>query len=455
MEWLFLLINKLANFGIGLLFFDTLPFLENQKAEFLIVLIVLSSIGLMLMLKFNNIRHFPVAIKILLQTNYTKQVFKNSISSHKAFWSAISGSVGIGSIAGMCAAVYFGGPGTIFWIMVCGFLVMPMRYAEVYFGHKLRITKDGIITECGPFAYVNYVLRGIKSRSFLLKCFAFLFFIASIGAIALQANPVFNVLVGVDAKNSAKIAINLMLSLFVLYAITGGLKRISAIASKLAVCMSALYVVATVAIIISHYHAIGNTVMLILHNAFNPSAMYGGIVTVMFLAFKRCIVSMEVGFGTTSLLHGRSDRISSHHEACLGMIAPFFGSLVFCALNGLMLVVSGAFTHGHGDIETIRFAFVNLHPLMNYILIIIVAMFGFSTIITWFFYGISAIKEITNRKVIIKLLPYFYTALVFVTALTNFTNLLAFIDFCTLLIVIPNIIVLFILVKKHRQIPES
>lgn len=449
--------NAFSNFGLSLLFFNVIPFWNGQKAEFLIAFIMIASIIFLFWLRFVNVKYFFSSIKILTQKVYPKKEYSNTIDSRQAFWSGVSGVVGVGSITGMCVAVYFGGPGVIFWTIICGFITMPMRYSEVYFGHKLRVIKNDTITDCGPFGYFLSAFEKFKYKAFCLKMLALLFVIASLGAVAFQANPILNVIVGSPAVVSlsqnygytTKIIFNVILSLLTLYIITGGLHRIAAVGSKLAVYMSALYILAVIAILIQHKSNIGNAVSLIMREAFTPSAVYGGIITVMFLAFRRGIISMEVGFGTTSLIHGRSDRVSSHDEAVLGMIAPFFGSLVFCAINGLMLVASGAFTQGDGNIETIRYAFINLHPSMNYILIVIVALFGFTTIITWFFYAISAMREITKNQIVIKILPYFYTFLVFISALANFRTLLLFIDFCTLLITIPNIIVLFILTKRH------
>jgi AGCS family alanine or glycine:cation symporter len=441
----------IGNFGMNLLFFNILFFVDGQKVEFLTAFIVFSSVLLMVWLKFPNIRFFVSSLKMLVCRGYEKVQLKNAINSQKAFWSSIAGCVGVGNITGMCAAVYFGGPGTVFWIMLCGFITMPLRYVEVFFGHKLRTEKNGFITECGPFSYVHYAMNlvGLKSLNWL-KIFAFLFIFAGIGAISIQVNPMVGVIAG-ESNQLLKYITTAILCVIIFYVITGGLRRISAVASKLGVYMSVLYVVAVSVVIIVNKSNLLNAILLILHEAFNIKSIYGGILTVIFLSFRRAIVSTEVGFGTTSLLHGRSDRASSKDEAKLAMVAPFFGNLVFCSLNGLMLVASGAFTHGNGDIETMRFAFVQFHPLMNYVLIVIILLFGFSTIITWFYYANSALKRITDKRIIIKSLPFIYCVLMFISALTTFSTLLLIIDFTTLLITIPNIIALIYLTYRFKK----
>ncbi len=449
------LINNVAQaigeFGMHLLFFDVLFFVDGQKVEFLMAFIVFSSILFMVWLKFPNVKFFASLFKILLCKSYEKVELRNAIGSQKAFWSSIAGCVGVGNITGMCAAVYFGGPGTVFWIMVCGFITMPLRYVEVFFGHKLRTQEDGFITECGPFSYFHHALNlvGLQSSNWL-KIFAFLFIFAGIGALSIQVNPMVSVIAG-TGNQTLKYITTAILCVIIFYVITGGLKRISAVAAKLGVCMSALYVVSVCVVICANKSNLLNAILLIFHEAFNMKSIYGGILTMIFLSFRRAIVSTEVGFGTTSLLHGRSDRSSSKDEAKLAMVAPFFGNLIFCSLNGLMLVASGAFTHGNGDIETMRFAFVQFYPLMNYVLIVIILLFGFSTIITWFYYANSALKRITSKRVIIKTLPFLYCVLMFISALTTFSNLLLIIDFTTLLITIPNIMALIYLTYRFKK----
>lgn len=441
----------IANFGMSILFFNVLFFVESQKAEFLVVFIVLSSAFFMFWLKFPNIRYLASSIKILFGKAYGVEKFKNSITSQRAFWSSIAGCIGIGSIAGMCAAVYIGGPGTVFWMVVCGFIAMPLRYTEVFFGHKLRSINGDVVTECGPFAYTRYTLKSLNWKAGWIKLFAFLFILAGFGAVSVQINPMVNVIVGSDYSLSLKYAVSIAMCIGVLYIIVGGLKRIAVYASNIGVQMCIIYIVVVIAILVFHRHNIPHAVSIIMQEAFNTKSMYGGLITIIFFAARRVIVATEVGFGTTSLLHGRSDRTSSQDEAKLGMIAPFFGSVVFCSLNGLMLVASGVYTSGNGTIEMMRLAFVSLHPAMNYLLMVMVFLFGFSTIITWFYYANSALKEITHNKAAVKIMPYFYCFTMFVSALMTFSTLLTLIDIGTMLVTIPNILALFYLTYRYKK----
>lgn len=454
MEMIDAVLQAVGNVGVDILFFNIIFFIPGQKIELLIALITITSLIFTVWLKFPNIRRIFTGIKLLYSKKYEFTNEKNAITSSKAFWSTLSGIVGVGNIAGMSAAVYIGGPGTVFWILVCGFIAMPLRYIEVFFGHKLRIVENGEIKACGPFAYIGYTAEQIKNtffRTLLIKFFPFALILASFGAIAFQANPMVNSIAGSNPTGMAKMIIAFIIALSVLYITTGGLQRIVGITAKLGFYMSALYIVSVIAIIGIHWHNIPSALHLIMDEAFNVQSAYGGILTIIFFSFRRAVIASEIGFGTGALLHGMSCRKSSSDEATVGMLAPFFGSLIFCSLNGLMLVAANAHSIGDGGTETIRATFMTLHPLMNYVLITIILMFGLSTIIVWFYYAQSAFQKLLGSDSFAKILPYVYCVLVFITGLTTFRTLLTVVDLLTLVIVIPNIFALFYLSYKFTR----
>lgn len=456
MEFVENTVAKISDIGMNLIFFNVIPFIPGQKIEFLIAVLTVISIIFTIILKFPNFRFIIPGLKFLFKKNHETTNEKNAISSSKAFWSTISGIVGVGNIAGMAAAIYFGGPGTVFWILIFGFITMPLRYMEIYFGHKLRKVENGEIKACGTFAYIEYTANQMKSKffgNFLTKFFTIGIIGASLGAISFQANPMVNAVSGSEITAGNKMIIAFIIALGVLYAITGGLNRIVGITSKLGSYMSGIYIVSVCAIIGFHWQNIPFALSLIMNEAINPTptSFCAGVITMIFYAFRRATIASEVGLGTGALLHGMSSRKSSSDEAKLGMLAPFFGSLIFCSLNGLMLVVGGAYNMGDGGIETMRATFVSLHPLMNYVLIVIIYMFGLSTIIVWFYFAQSALQKLTQNKIAINALPYFYAVLVFITGITQFKTLLPLIDLTVTLLIFPNIFALIYLTYKFKK----
>ncbi len=448
-----MIIKSIGDFGMSVIFFNIIPFIPGQKIEFLIAVITAVSLFITLVLKFPNISGIIPGLKLLHNKNYESTNETNAISSNKAFWSTLSGIVGVGNIAGMSAAIFIGGPGTVFWILVFGFLTMPLRYMEIYLGHKFRTVENNEITSCGSFAYIAQAAKEMSSKfwgNFLIKFFPIGILIASIGAISFQANPMVNAVAGANISASGKMVIALIIACGVLYVITGGLQRIVGITAKMGLYMSGLYIVAVVAIIFAHWQNIPAAIQLIANEAFNPTptSFCSGVITMIFFAFRRATPAAEIGLGTGGLIHGMSSRKSSADEAKVGMLAPFFGTLIFCSLNGLMLVVAGAYNVGDGGIETIRATFISLHPLMNYVLIAIIYMFGLSTIIVWFYFAQSALQKLTQNSIAIKSLPYFYAFLVFITGITTFQTLLPVIDLAVTSLAVPNLFALVYLTLK-------
>ena len=449
-------IQVIGDFGMSLMFFNVIPFISGQKIEFLIAVLTLVSLIFTVILKFPNFRFIIPGLKLLNNLKYEKTNETNAVTSNKAFWSTISGIVGVGNIAGMSAAIFIGGPGTVFWILIFGFITMPLRYMEIYFGHKLRKVENSEIQACGPFAYIEYTAKQMKSKflgNFLVKFFTIGILFASVGAISFQANPMVNSVAGSNISASGKITISLIIAIGVLYVITGGIQKIVSITAKMGSYMSGLYIVSVCAIIASNWHNIPFALKLIMSEAINPTptSFCGGVLTMIFFEFRRATIASEIGLGTGALLHGMSSRKSSSDEAKVGMLAPFFGSLIFCSLNGLMLVVAGAYNLGDGGIETMRATFVTFHPLMNYVLIAIIYMFGLSTIIVWFYFAQSALAKLTTKKAALKGLPYFYAVVVFLTGITTFGTLLPIIDLTVTSLIIPNVFALIYLTYKFKK----
>lgn len=460
MEMIETAIKTIGDIGMTLIFFNVIPFIEGQKIEFLIAVLTIVSLVFTVMLKFPNIRSIIPGLKLLHNEKYESTNEKNAVPSNKAFWSTLSGIVGVGNIAGMSAAIFIGGPGTVFWILVFGFLTMPLRYMEIYFGHKLRKVENNEIQACGPFAYIEYTAKQMKSKfwgNFLVKFFTIGIIVASFGAISFQANPMVNAVAGTSMTSGAKIGIALAIALGVLYVITGGLQKIVGITAKMGLYMSGLYIFSVVAIIFANWQNIPSAFQIIINEAFNPTptSFCSGAITMIFFAFRRATIASEIGLGTGALLHGMSSRKSSSDESKVGMLAPFFGSLIFCSLNGLMLVVAGAYNIGDGGIETMRATFVSLHPFMNYVLITIIYMFGLSTIIVWFYFAQSALQKLTQKQAFIKSLPYLYAVLVFVTGITTFQTLLPVIDLTVTSLIIPNVFALIYLTYKFKKQGEK
>ena len=217
---------------------------------------------------------------------------------------AVSGTVGLGNIAGVAVAIGLGGPGATFWMIICGLLGMSTKFVECTLGVTYRdVGKDGTVYG-GPMYYLS---KGMKERGFagFGKVLAFLFAFLCVGASfgggnAFQSNQAavqIASLLGLTGGSSGFI-IGLILATVVGVVIIGGIKRIASITEKIVPFMAALYILASLVIIFANFSDIGTAFRLIFEGAFTPMAGLGGLVGVLIVGFQRAAFSNEAGAGS-------------------------------------------------------------------------------------------------------------------------------------------------------------
>lgn len=449
-------VQKMADVAGTILFADVLFFLPNVQLPFLIFWVMLACVFFTFKLRFVNFRHFADSFKIFLQKEKQDDSGK-TITSRSAFLGAISGCVGVGSVAGVAAAIFYGGPGVVFWLMVAAFLSMPVRFAEVYLGHYYRKKDDeGNITSYGPFAYIKHGLPEMNlSRFAKLFCtaFAICLIFTSFSAMMGQVVPTVELISHIffDESKVAMVTIAFLIGLFTLIVIVGGLSRMSNVIQKLAVAMSLIYIVSIFVIIGMNFKSIPNAVKLIFDSAFEIKSIYGGMLGTIIVAFTRIISMNEIGMGTVAILHGKSKNENSAKEAMLAMAGPFVAILVFVALNSFAVVVSGSHEIGVNGIIMINQMFGSVHFFLSVALILIMLLFAITTLIAWYFYTETAIKELKRGDVIVKFYPLFFIVFITFCALVPFGVMLQFMDVIGISIIIPNIVILYILASKVKK----
>lgn len=447
------LFAQIASFLEAIVFFNVLFFTEGYKLPLAIFMVLFGLFYFTFKLKFINFRMIGTSVKIFFEKEKEVDGAK-AITSKSAFLSAISGCVGVGSISGVAAALFAGGPGSVFWMFVIGFLLMPLRYAEVFLGHFFR-KKDasGNIIQYGPYAYLDHGLisQGYSKR---LSKFLFIFYVisilvGSIGAFVMQVNPLAELTGNLIFKGS-KVSIFIfcvLLASFSLFIIVGGLKRIVKAMEQTVSAMAVVYLFSIFLILSLNLKAIPATFVLILDSAFQLKSVYGGLLGVLIVSFTRGIVATEVGLGTVALLHGKSQSDDSVREGLLSMAGPFFANFIFITLNSIAVLATASHLKGENGILMINSMFEGVYPYFSIVLCIITFLFAFSTIIAWYFYGESSIKQITSKKYYFTLYKIFFFVLISVSGLVSFGVMLRIIDATVFSIVFPNIIGLILLGK--------
>lgn len=362
---------------------------------------------------FIQIRSFKLAVD-LVRGKYTDDSEPGEINHFQALASALSGTVGLGNIAGVGVAVTVGGAGATFWMIVCGLLGMATKFVECTLGVKYReIDADGVVSG-GP---MHYLRKGIAERipnAFgaslgkvlsVLAAIMILFF-AIAGGNMFQANQTFAQLrdvtggdTGLLGSDGAALVFGVLLAVLIGAVIIGGIKSIGAVTSRLVPAMAVIYVLAGLTVIGVNYDAVPGAVGDIISGAFTPEAGFGGLIGVLIVGFQRAAFSNEAGLGSAPIAHSAVKTKHPVTEGLVALLEPFIDTVVVCTMTALTIVIAKTqfWTDAQqtvlngGDtpdgVTVTSESFATVLPWFPYVLTLAVALFAISTIITWGYYG--------------------------------------------------------------------
>lgn len=382
------------------------------------------------------------------------------VSHFQALTAALSGTVGLGNIAGVAIAISLGGPGATLWMIIAGLLGMASKFTECTLGVKYRdIGADGTVYG-GPMYYLTKGLRE-KGYARLGKILAVFFAIMCIGGSfgggnmfqANQAAVQFNTLIGATSGSSGAV-FGVVLALIVAMVIIGGIKRIGSVTEKVVPFMCGIYVFAALVIIFGNFSQIPHAFGLVVRGAFSPEAVAGGFVGVLVQGFRRAAFSNEAGVGSAAIAHSA---VRTQHPASEGVVAllePFIDTVVVCTMTALVIVITGNYINPEGisGVDLTSKAFASVLPWFPYLLTLAVVLFAFSTMLSWSYYGLQSWMYIFGRS---RISDYSYKVLfcLFII-LGSAASLGAVTDFSDAMIfamVVPNMVGLVILMPEVKK----
>ena len=263
-------------------------------------------------------------------------------SPFEALTTAMSGAVGTGNIGGVALAIWIGGPAAIFWMWITAIFGMTTKFVEVTMAHKYRTTlSDGSISG-GPMYYIE---KSFNKR-WAGVLFAALMMICAIGSGNMpQINNIASVL---DSTFSIpKLATGLILGSMLWLIISGGIKRIAKIASKLVPFMAVIYFGGASVVVIENYQNIIPSFHSIFSQVFSGSAATGGFLGASFamslkLGVARGLYSNEAGQGSSPIAHASAKTEHSVEQGMVSILEPFIDTIVVCSVTALVILSSGA-----------------------------------------------------------------------------------------------------------------
>lgn len=354
----------------------------------MLLLLAGTGVFLTLGLRFIPQRKLGYGFKMLWRGRSSTE--KGDISPFNALMTALSATIGTGNIAGVATAIFYGGPGAVFWMWLIALIGMATKFCEATLAvHFREVDAKGHYVG-GPMYYIR---NGLGANwKWLGVIFAIFGMFAGFGiGNSIQAHSVADVMQ--SAFNVPPLLTGVIIALLVGMVLLGGIKRIGEVAGKLVPLMAVFYVGGGLLVLALHIDRIPEAISLILYHAFNPTAAAGGFAgATVWAAIRfgvaRGIFSNEAGLGSAPIAHATAQTDSPIRQGTVAMLGTFLDTIVVCTITALVIVVTGAWQSGENGATLSAHAFSQgLGPVGRYIVSIGVALFAFTTIIGWSFYS--------------------------------------------------------------------
>ncbi|MEI8213115.1 MAG: alanine/glycine:cation symporter family protein [Planctomycetota bacterium] len=443
------------------LFYDfETPRWLGASVPFVVVWLLFAGVFLTIRMGFINFRLFKHSID-LIRGKYDKAGDHGDVSHFQALASALSGTVGLGNIAGVAIAIGLGGPGATFWLIFFGLIGMTTKFAECTLAVMYRTTDEEGHVLGGPMVYLR---KGLAEKGLggLGNILAILFTILCIGG-AFGGGNSYQVAQSLNAFQSEEIfsflktspwIYGLVMAFAVGIVIIGGIKSIGNFAGTVVPFMCGAYILMCLTILATNYQYIPFAAKEILVGAFSPAALYGGFFGVLVVGAKRACFSNEAGAGSAAIAHSAAKTQEPVSEGIVALLEPFIDTVVVCTLTGLLIVITGVYRQpevqqmavdNQGSMITL--AAITQNPSLawfKYLLYLAIFLFAYSTCVSWSYYGERCFVSLFGQKssLVFKLL--FVTA-TFLGSVISPTNVLEFSDMMILTMAVPNLIGVFIL----------
>ncbi|MDH3378957.1 MAG: alanine:cation symporter family protein [Gammaproteobacteria bacterium] len=395
----------------------------------------------------------------LLRGVYSNPDDAGEVSHFQALATALSGTVGLGNIAGVAVAVSLGGPGATFWMIMAGLFGMVSKFTECTLGVKYRTEfPDGHVSG-GPMYYLSKGLAN-QGKPVLGKVLAVLFAIMCIfGALGggnmfqgNQAHQMFANTFGIFTETGW--LFGLILAVIVGAVIIGGIKSIAKVTEKIVPLMAAIYVGTALIILFANFSEIPTAIGVVFQGAFAPEAVGGGIVGVLIQGLKRASFSNEAGVGSAAIAHSAVRTREPLTEGYVALLEPFIDTVVICTMTALVIVITGAYTNaeGLGGVALTASAFQSVFPWFGVVLSIAVLLFAFSTMISWSYYGLKCWTYLFGEGQVTELIyKFIFCVFVVIGCSMSLGPVIDFSDAAIFAMSIANVLGLYMLMGEVRR----
>ncbi|WP_424974457.1 alanine/glycine:cation symporter family protein [Dinoroseobacter sp. S124A] len=414
---------------------------------------------------FIQLRGFVHSIK-LVKGDYSDPDDAGEVSHFQALATALSGTVGLGNIAGVAVAVGIGGPGATFWMIMAGLLGMASKFTECTLGVKYRNEyPDGTVSG-GPMYYISkgFAEKGVPGGKFMAVLFSIFCILGALGGGNMfQANQAHAQISGIVGDYPGWIT-GIIFAGVVFAVIVGGIKSIAKVTEKVVPFMGIMYVAVALIILLVNFDQIGWAFGQIFEGAFTGLGVAGGMVGALIQGFKRAAFSNEAGVGSAAIAHSAVKTKEPITEGYVSLLEPFIDTVVICTMTALVITISGQLminpetglymvengtimtVDGNSGVALTSAAFATGFSWFPYILAIAVILFAFSTMISWSYYGLKAwtylFGEGETKELVFKII---FCVFVVIGAAASLGPVIDFSDAAIFAMAVVNIAALYVL----------
>lgn len=486
-----LIFKKYTQWFVDFMFYE-IPFTENFQVPWVVLILIGGAVYFTVYFKLINFTGFGTAIEVVrgdyedIEGIGAHKLYKDvepeeqedrleeidlteeahgEVTHFQALATALSGTVGLGNIAGVGVAISIGGPGATFWMILSGLLGMATKFTECTLGVKYRdVGPDGTVYG-GPMYYLK---KGFAEKGWTKtgKVLAFLFAVMVTGGAfgignmfqANQASAQFIKLFGWEGTG-AGVWIGVILALLVGMVIIGGIKRIAKVTEKVVPFMAIVYVLSALFILGINYQHIGDAFIAIFDGAFSGVGIAGGVVGVMIQGIRRGTFSNEAGIGSAPTAHAAVKTKYPASEGIVALLEPFVDTVVICTMTALVIIIANFdanfVEYGREISEGVQVtaaAFDASIPHFSVVLTFAVILFALSTMISWSYYGLQGFMYLFGRSRKARLTyNVVFCVFIWIGSVIGLDAVIDFSDAMNFGMAVPNIIGIVILASVVRR----
>ena len=488
----------LSLFGVS--FFEAIwSFPRFSLVPLMVIALLGTGIFTTINLGFPQIKYLKHGIRVT-RGDYDDPNEAGDLNHFQALTTALSATVGIGNIAGVATAIYYGGPGALFWMWITAFFGSALKFAECTLAVQYRDFDNSGMTAGGPMYTIEKGLgKQWRWLAIIFAGFAVICSFATGNAIQSftlsdQLYSEVSQLVGTDhfltikhqltdwySVSVQQVINGLFITVVAALVILGGIKRIGSVTSYLAPFMAAIYVISAVLILLANITKVPASFGMIISMAFNPPAAIGGVAGGTLIVFmntllwgvKRGLYSNEAGQGSAPIAHSTAKTDYPVREGVVALLEPFIDTIIICTLTGLTIISTGAWQHTEFYVSRIDPNFAGeilngslltslafkqglswIIPFGDKIITLGVLLFAISTVISWSFYGDRATEYLFGEKAI-PVYRAFYITFVFIGAIATLEAMWAFGDAALGFMTFPNLISIVLLSGTLKKMTKD